>query len=633
MGKKKSSVSESPDTLTGDKAGGSSGLSPNPNPNPGGSSGLQTPFERLYRSPVDALISLVREKFHLLAPTVDASLGIGSIQLHLIDRSFGDRRARMSVAAKKKTSLPKAKVKHLGTMSTTFVVRGTVFRIHQQSIIFSVPLGADEAAVEGKKDERSPRPFQNIELTVDSAQWKPDVAVVGDLSLPTFIHQAPCGLVYKSPHDTPDPVLSFALDHRKDANKTAASHLRMEVSAGHFIFIANPIPLASSLAVLMSFAELPFRDLAAEKEAQDMAELHDTADENASSRQLTQFSFSAAESDKLADTGPPKGIILGGANICLMAQISKIAIVPLSDETSANKIALETTIENISLFAESSQNGGERAEVSISPFKSQGCRLLYAPTAQGGLVRIFDLPFKPALEFGGASISYDGRLGDDGGRAMSPAAGRSAAHETYTFDIQLVCYVRRVVTNFSPTIDASLLVAQNCYNIFVSSLPAPEGSDPELSTGINKSVSGESEGSRRKALKELWTLADQDGSGTLSVDEVTQIIARLFSANSLNIYDELPKSQQPTEEELKREVAYFISLAGSSSTATRDLTFPEVDMLLFRNQELLDTGVSTSEHAAKDHDFGTSEDLRGLIYYEDLLEYSSPSQVYKMTGV
>jgi len=542
----------------------------------------------------------------------------------------------MSVAAKKNISVPRAKVKRRGTMPTTFVVRGTALRFHQQSIIFSVPLGADESAVERKKDERSPRPFQNVELTLDSAQWKPDVAVVGDLSLPTFINQDPCGLVYKSPHDAPDQMLSFDLDHRKDTNKTAASHLKMDVSAGHFIFIVNPIPLASSLAVLMSLAELPFRDLAAEKEARDIAELSDTADDNASSRQLTQFSFSAAETGKLADTAPPKGIILGGANICLMAQISRIAIVPLSDETSVNNIVLETTIENISVSAKSSKNGGERAEVSISPFKSQDSRLLYAPTAQDeGMVRIFDLPFKPALDFGGASFSYNGRLRDDGGRAMSPAASRSAGHETYrnTFDIQLVCYVRRVVTNFSPTIDASLLGVQNCCNVFVSSLPAPEGSEPDLSNDSSKSMSGESEDSRRKALRELWMLADQDGSGTLSVDEVTQIIARLFSANSLNIYDELPKSQQPTEEELKREVAYFISMAGSSSAATRDLTFPEVDMLLFRNQELLDAGVSPSEHSAKDHDFSISEDLRGLIYYDDLLEYSSPSQVYKMTGV
>ena len=598
--------------------------------------GLQSPFERIYSSPVDALICLVREKFHLLAPTVDVSVGIRTIQLHIVDRSFGDRRARTNTTDTSKLSLqgtgPSLSETNVSTMSTTFIIHGTALHIHQQSILFSALPENVDVAVEQKIHEGSPRRFQDIALTVDGAHWKPDVAVLGDLSLPTFLDQSPCGLLYKISHDATDPVLSFALDHRKESNKALASHLQIKVTAGHSIFLINSIPLASSLSVLMSFADLPLRDLASEKEAQELAELENSAEDNASSRQLTQFSFSAAQSDEFVDTAAPKGIFLGGANISLTAQISNVVFVPLSDESGVVKTTLETTIEDISIIAESSEDGCERAEVSISPFMAQQCKLLHALGAKGGLVRLFHHPFKPALAFGGASVSYSATLNEGGGPAMSTRTGTYADQESHIFDIYMAAYIRRIEMNISPMINVSFLGALNCCNIVVANLPTPEEPSPDL----RSSLSRDGEGYRREALKELWMLADRDGSGTLSVDEVAEIIARLFSANSLNIFDEMPKSQQLTDEELKREVGYFLSVAGSSSTATRDLTFPEVEMALFQKQRLVDGGVdgiNDSEHAVQGHDFGLSERLRGLIYYDDLREYASPSQVYRMTGV
>ena len=282
-------------------------------------------------------------------------------------------------------------------------------------------------------------------------------------------------------------------------------------------------------------------------------------------------------------------------------------------------------------MAESSEDGVEAAEISVAPFKVLRCRLFYVPNNQGGFVKPFHSPFKPALEFGGSSISYSSRPKESIVVPVSSpkVAVRDGLEEHYVFDVRLTAYIRRVVAYLSPSINASLLGALNCVSVIVEYLPAPEEAAMDL--GKITLRQEEEDRSSREALKELWRMADRDGSGTLSVDEVSEIIARLFSAKAQN-FDEMQKSQQLTERELKREVQNFLLLAGSNSAATRDLSFPEVEFLLFQKQKLQESGMSASEHAAQSRDFGSIEGLRGLIYYEDLLEYSSSTQVYALTG-
>ena len=582
-----------------------------------------SPFEKSYSSPVDALVCLVREKFHLLAPSVDISAEVGAIQLHFIDRSFGERAAKLNGSSSSTMSSQ-------GVMSTTLIVKGTCIEIHQQNIVFSV-----------LQDDTLPRLFQNISMAVDSVFWRPDVTSVGYVQLPTFIDESPCGIIYKqldnaSANLTGDTAVSnsmvaLTLEHKKDPTEVSDSHLAINLFAGNLVVVVNPIPLASSLAVVMSFADLPFRDLASEKEAQEAAELEKSGDGIASFRQSTLYTFSTTAKPEEDAPPPPVGIVLGGANMLLAVRLSQITIVPLPDATGVNRGTVEATIPNISLLAESSADGVEAAEITVAPFQLLSCRLFYVLSDAGGFVKPFHLPFKPALEFGGASINYASRPKDP---IVVPASSPRAAvcdglEERHVFEVSLTAYVRRAVAYLSPTINASLLGSLNCSSVIVELLPTPE----EPATDPAKSTSGQEEDrSRREALKELWRMADRDGSGTLSVDEVSEIIARLFSAKAQNIFDEMPKSQQLTDMELKREVQYFLSLAGSNSTATRDLSFPEVEFLLFQKQRLQESGMTASEHAAQSHDFGSIEGLRGLIYYEDLLEYSSSTQVYALTG-
>lgn len=583
--------------------------------------GIQlSPFEKSYASPVDVLVCLVQEKFHLLAPSVDILADIGAIQLHFIDRLFGERAAKLMGSSSSTMSSQ-------GVMSTTLLVKDTCIEIYQQNIVFS-------ASSEGA----SPRVFQNISMAVDSIVWRPDVTAVGNVQLPTFVDESPCGIVYKQLDNTnlmgdttTNSMVSLILEHKKDPTESSDSHLTVNLLAGNLVFVMNPIPLASSLAVLMSFADLPFRDLASEKEAQEVAELEKSGDGIASFRQSTLYTFSTSVKPEEDTPPPPVGIVLGGANMLLAVQLSHITVIPLPDATGVNRGTVEATIQDISLLAESSIDGVESAEMTVAPFQVLSCRLFYVPSDQGGFVKPFHLPFKPALEFGGASIIYASRPKEP---IVVPVSSPKAAvgdglEERHVFDVSLTAYVRRAVAYLSPTINASLLGALNCSGLILEYLPTPE----QPATDPTKSTSGqEDDRSRREALKELWRMADRNGSGTLSVEEVSEIIARLFSAKAQNIFDEIPKSQQLTDMELKREVQYFLSLAGSNSTATRDLSFPEVEFLLFQKRRLQESGMTASEHAAQSHDFGSIEGLRGLIYYEDLLEYSSSTQVYALTG-
>ena len=76
---------------------------------------------------------------------------------------------------------------------------------------------------------------------------------------------------------------------------------------------------------------------------------------------------------------------------------------------------------------------------------------------------------------------------------------------------------------------------------------------------------------------------------------------------------------------------HFLSLVGGSSTMTRDITFTEVDAL-FQREEMHELETSGVEHDGLPHDFSACDNLRGLIYYDDLMEYSSPAKVYELTG-
>ena len=96
--------------------------------------------------------------------------------------------------------------------------------------------------------------------------------------------------------------------------------------------------------------------------------------------------------------------------------------------------------------------------------------------------------------------------------------------EHYVFDVRLTAYIRRVATYLSPSINASLLGALNCVSVIVEYLPAPEEAAMDL--GKITLRQEEEDRSSREASKELWRMADRDGSGTLSVDEVSEIIAR-----------------------------------------------------------------------------------------------------------
>ena len=293
-------------------------------------------------------------------------------------------------------------------MSTTLAIQGILLEIHQQSIVFS-----------SFEEDSSPRTFQNCSLAVDNIRWQPDVTTIGDIHLLTFIDESPCGIIYKkddSPNvagtDTTHPansIVALALEHKKDATKSSSSHLAIDLCTANLVFVMNPIPLASSLAVLMSFADLPFRDLAAEKEAQEAAELEKNGDGIASFRQSTMYTFSTTAKPEDDVIPPPVGILFGGANILLTVQLSNVTIVPLPDATGVNKGTVEGTIQDISLVAESSEDGVEAAEISVAPFKVLRCRLFYVPNNQGGFVKPFHSPFKTALEFGGSSISYSSR--------------------------------------------------------------------------------------------------------------------------------------------------------------------------------------------------------------------------------
>ena len=248
--------------------------------------------------------------------------------------------------------------------------------------------------------------------------------------------------------------------------------------------------------------------------------------------------------------------------------MSSISVVLLSNPAGMTREVLETTVQNISLHAKSSQCGSEDIKFVLSPFKTQQCRLMNAHSEQGRYIKFFHMPFKPAFEFGGASLNYSASLGEIEDRIITMANTSSAKgfRGAQLFDVRLMAYVRSAHANVSATTNAALLGTLNCGNIIVASLPVK---DEAISERCLNPGEKERRG-RREALKELWRIADTDGSGTLDVEEVTIIVARLFSATSLNNFDELPMSQQLTGEILL--ISIGLSLTSITHFHTLTLT-------------------------------------------------------------
>ncbi len=149
---------------------------------------------------------------------------------------------------------------------------------------------------------------------------------------------------------------------------------------------------------------------------------------------------------------------------------------------------------------------------------------------------------------------------------------------------------------------------------------------------------------RRKALREVFNSVDVDESGMLQVDEIINMLHVLMAENiefgndASQIVD---AAQRLTPGELKRELDFLLSVF--NPVHPNELSYQDFDSVLFLMAHNVDdnnlhprigtTGVDYLDEFSDSKAFLSARTMRSLIYFDDLREYASMQEVYRLTGI
>jgi len=120
---------------------------------------------------------------------------------------------------------------------------------------------------------------------------------------------------------------------------------------------------------------------------------------------------------------------------------------------------------------------------------------------------------------------------------------------------------------------------------------------------------------RKKTLKSLWKSIDRDGSNALDREEVKRIILSLFKGEQ-KTHDGV--ASRITLLELEREMDHFMDVVDENHDD--EISFDEL------YEAMLRSSVSNNSDPKKGHI------LSGVLYFNDLEEFTSSAEVYRITG-
>lgn len=145
---------------------------------------------------------------------------------------------------------------------------------------------------------------------------------------------------------------------------------------------------------------------------------------------------------------------------------------------------------------------------------------------------------------------------------------------------------------------------------------------------------------QRDVLRKIFLEIDVDGSGSLSEDELRRVVVMLLDKYNTRGSGGGCIADQPTMEEIKRETDYLLTIMDQNRS--NEITFQELDNAFFRLVNAIDDNnlIPTirddidcfNEHWTFIDSFLSGPSMRKLIYFDDLREFSSLSEVYRITG-
>ncbi len=351
-------------------------------------------------------------------------------------------------------------------------------------------------------------------------------------------------------------------------------HISFDLSSADLVLVANTAPIRSACHSLLALSQLPFQE---------------------------SMEVSIAE-----DTAPTT--LLNDAYIARLRTTANVAIEGMSilfliDSEEIYRGLLHFAVNSVKISSSSLGTSGELL-VSTEPFVLSAAQAKRAEAC-------FDwslLPFKPILTMTGAEagIKVDMHQLNDGPCQTS-------------IDIKLG--VNSTELNTSPSTTAALIGSmQSIVNLFMLETTTRDATTAEAIQSVQ---------SQREALLNVFRSAGVDPEGEFNEDALDKVIHYLCSNGHSHC------AQHLTAKEIEREKDFIMSLAGVGG-----LTFDKMNVMLFYFAHGIDdTNFATFQAAgvggnnpAQFAAFLSEIALRDLIHFNDLREYTSMCEVYRITG-
>jgi hypothetical protein len=403
-------------------------------------------------------------------------------------------------------------------------------------------------------------------------------------------------------------VLSLGLSIAVTPTLEPEQYFGLEFKACDMSILVNPLPIISAIQNLIELSDIPFQP--PDVKTTDLNDEYDDVDSK--------------------DGDVDESISVFGIQSNISISIENVQLIFLIDRKKVPRGILQLNVHGINVEFES---GGLLGELSFStePLVLRAARM-NALSSQNGFIGTTLMPYQPIVDVDGANVQLIGK------ESMS------------TVKLDIVIGSESLFFNTSPSTIVAVFGVVSSLDPFLDWDQGGHESKEEELKRIEAQKKLESEHliiKQREVVRRIFKEVDVDGSGTLSEDELELVILKIFDENNK---EGKTTAKIPTPRELKRERRHL--LATVDLNRTNEITFQELDDAFYRLVNGIDdNNVQSSaikrigpklldgedheiyyDHWAKEDSFLSGPIIRKLVYYDDLREYASSSEVYRITG-
>jgi len=527
-------------------------------------------YQRQYSSPLEALTCLVRESNSFLSPIIAVNFYISSLDLIIPNDECSTK------------SIPSI----ISVMAVSSEFKA------------SNPLFSDKYDL--------PREYITMNFSVCGLVWNIGDNGAEDIELSRFRNGSFVGLAYMCDCDDSTVNDVVTLDFRTTLypSQDPVQTFSVNLEFCNVALILNPLPLLSSLNVLLALFGLPFRPVT--ETTRNLA------------RKMSNVVEDASETNDY----------ITHIRTDIQIRINDVSVLFMIDREQIYRGVLDFSISEVGINC---RTDGLSGKLSILPQTLELCAAQvsrHQPNLRDGILLWKLMPLKPILTIDGARID-----------AIAVPETESSEPIMKRLQIDTKIGAESFAFNASPSAVVALIGIANSLEV----LRRSNNSDAEetVHAQLERRKSYEEERNliqyRRDALFRIFNSIDADESGTLQRDELDQAVLALFEDNSNDCSSE-QRALTLTTDELRRETDFLRSVIDPKSSNAAN--FEAIDSLFFRMANKIDDNNLIPQSLAARNtgrlDYSKSKEflsnLRSLVYFDDLREFAAMHEVYRITG-